>query len=89
MAKYRHICWILSRRSSQTLLEGDDWEGGQEFLMFRGAWFDDKHGGVLLFIDLLHNVSVQPTLTDEHIRKSFYDVDSMPYRICVMASSRK
>jgi hypothetical protein len=60
-------------RISQTLLEGDDWEGGQEFLMFRGAWFDDKHGGVLLFIDLLHDVSVQPTLTDEHIRKSFYD----------------
>lgn len=60
-------------RISQTLLEGDDWEGEHEFLMFRGAWFDDKHGGVILFIDLLHDVSVQPTLTDENIRKSFYD----------------
>jgi hypothetical protein len=58
---------------SQTLHEGDDWGVGQEFLMFRGAWFDDKHGGVILFIDLLHDVSVQPTLTDDSIRKSFYD----------------
>jgi TIR domain len=60
-------------RISQTLQEGDYWGGGQEFLMFRGAWFDDKHGGVILFIDLLHDVSVQPTLIEENIRKSFYD----------------
>lgn len=60
-------------RISKTLQEGDDWGGGQEFLMFRGAWFDDKHGSLILFIDLLHDVSVQPTLTEDNIRKSFYD----------------
>jgi hypothetical protein len=59
-------------RISQILHKGDDWGEG-EFLMFRGAWFDDKHGGVILFIDLLHDASIQPTLTDENIRKSFYD----------------
>ncbi len=59
-------------RISLMLHEGDSW-GGQEFLMFRGAWFDDKHGGVELFIDLLHDASVQPTLTEDDIRKSFHD----------------
>lgn len=34
---------------------------------------DAKHGGVILFIDLLHDVSVQPTLTEDDIRKSFHD----------------
>jgi len=57
---------------SQMLKKGDDW-GGQEFLMFRGAWFDAKHGGVILFIDLLHDASTQPTLTEDDIRESFHD----------------
>ncbi len=57
---------------SRMLKKGDDW-GGQEFLMFRGAWFDAKHGGVILFIDLLHDTSTQPTLTEDDIRESFHD----------------
>ena len=28
---------------SRMLKKGNDW-GGQEFLMFRGGWFDAKHG---------------------------------------------
>ena len=54
------------------MLKKGDW-GGQEFLMFRGAWFDAKHGNVELFIDLLHDTSTQPTLTEDDIRESFHD----------------
>jgi hypothetical protein len=57
---------------SRMLKKGNDW-GGQEFLMFRGGWFDAKHGGVILFIDLLHDASTQPTLTEDDIRESFHD----------------
>ena len=59
---------------SQILQKGDGWVVGElEFLMFRGAWFDDKHGSAILFIDLLHDSSVQPTLTEDDIRASFHD----------------
>jgi hypothetical protein len=57
---------------SRMLKKGNDL-GGQEFLMFRGAWFDAKHGSVILFIDLLHDASTQPTLTEDDIRESFHD----------------
>jgi hypothetical protein len=60
-------------RISLILHEGDRWGREREFLMFRGAWFDDKHGGVELFIDLLHDASLQPTLTEDDIRISFHD----------------
>src|SRR5260221_4546605 len=59
-------------RISKMLQKEDNWRG-QELLMFRGAWFDDKHGSVILFIDLLHDTSVQPTFTEDDIREIFHD----------------
>jgi hypothetical protein len=47
--------------------------GDREFLMLRGAWFDDKMDILVLYIDLLHDRSIRPTLTAQQIREEFYD----------------
>jgi len=42
---------------SRMLKKGEDW-GGQEFLMFRGAWFDAKHGYHTKFCVMAHSRKV-------------------------------
>lgn len=43
----------------------------REYLMLRGVSFDNKHGGLTLYIDLIHDKTVQPILTEDQIREEF------------------
>jgi hypothetical protein len=57
------------------------WPSTQEFLMFRGAFFDAKHADVTLYIDLIHDVSVQPTFSKEQIKEEFYDGVALDFEL--------
>lgn len=48
---------------------------GSEFLMLRGMWFN-HYGSALLYIDLLHDQSIEPTMTVEDIKSAFHDEDA-------------
>jgi len=50
----------------RTLKEG-------EYLLLRGAFFDDKNAGVWLYGDLLHDRSVVPSLTEADMMAYFHD----------------
>jgi len=57
------------------------WPSTQEFLMFRGAFFDAKHADVTLYIDLIHDISVQPTFSKEEIEEEFYDGIALDFEL--------
>jgi hypothetical protein len=45
----------------------------QEYLMLRGIWFDDKHGGYRINVDLLHDQNNKPSMTIEDIKEALHD----------------
>lgn len=44
-----------------------------EYLMLRGIWVDDKHGNIILFIDLIHDQDITPSFDEEKIKELFHD----------------
>jgi hypothetical protein len=47
-------------------------QGYQQF-MLRAIWFDDKHGNIVLHIDLLHDSKFKPCLSVNQIQTRFHD----------------
>lgn len=56
-------------------IEAEQWKLNRhrELLALRGAWWDDKHGGMQIFIDLVHERKFSPTLTEESLKDIFHD----------------
>ncbi|NIQ80604.1 MAG: hypothetical protein GTN93_21430 [Anaerolineae bacterium] len=50
----------------------------QEFLMLRSVWFDDKHGGYRVCVDLIHDRHQKPSMTAEEIKEALHDGYTWP-----------
>lgn len=44
-----------------------------ELLSLRGAWFDDKYGNIVFFVDYLYDHNRKPSFCDESIKEKFHD----------------
>ena len=44
-----------------------------QYLMLRGVWLDDSHGGAVLYVELIHNNKDQPRLTEDQIKRALHN----------------
>jgi hypothetical protein len=48
----------------------------QELVQLRKIWYDDKHGYISIWIDLIHNHDSVPTFTVEQLKEKLHDGDA-------------
>jgi hypothetical protein len=45
----------------------------KEFIKLRGIYHDDKHGSLTIYIDLIHDKAVHPSLSEDEIKEALHD----------------
>jgi hypothetical protein len=74
-ARAGEITGYMMKMTKEVLEDIKDYSvmlSGGEFLMLRGMWFN-HYGSVVLYIDLLHDRSIKPTMTVDEIKRAFHD----------------